>query len=361
MQQFQVKKDDLNTTRLVNDLPKPEIGNGEVLLKLDQFAFTANNITYAAAGDLLGYWQFFIPLGDDTDGWGVIPVWGFADVVESKVADVPVGERLYGYFPPATYVAMQPIKISEQRLFEGAAHRAKLPAGYNSYSRVNNEPGYSNEMDQQRMLLWPLHITSFCLWDKLKAADWFGAEQLVIVSASSKTSIGLGYALDADAEAPAGIGLTSGRNIKMVGSLDIYTETFDYDAIASLATDKSTVVVDMSGNADVLAALQQHLGEQLKRIINVGFTHWDSPKAADEVVAAKSEMFFAPSHIQQRMKDWGPQGFADKTSGFMRETAMKSRQWLQVEPKAGLSGLADVYPAVCEGSLSPKQGVVVKL
>ncbi len=28
-------------------------------LRVDAFGFTANNITYAAAGDLIGYWTFF--------------------------------------------------------------------------------------------------------------------------------------------------------------------------------------------------------------------------------------------------------------------------------------------------------------
>ena len=60
---------------------------GEVRLAVDAFALTANNVTYAAIGDLLQYWSFF----PAPDRWGRVPVWGYADVVESTLDDVPVG------------------------------------------------------------------------------------------------------------------------------------------------------------------------------------------------------------------------------------------------------------------------------
>ena len=43
-----------------------------LLIKIDRFAFTANNITYAVLGDQLKYWQLF----PAPEGFGNIPVWG---------------------------------------------------------------------------------------------------------------------------------------------------------------------------------------------------------------------------------------------------------------------------------------------
>ena len=87
---FEVRKDDLNKTRFVAT-PAPALGDGDILVEVDRFAFTANNVTYGVVGERIGYWKFF-PVAED--GWGIIPVWGFADVVQSKCADVPVGDRL---------------------------------------------------------------------------------------------------------------------------------------------------------------------------------------------------------------------------------------------------------------------------
>ena len=68
----------------------PELKPGQVLLHVDKFALTANNITYGAAGDSIGYWKFF----PAQDNWGRIPVWGYADVIASHNDALPIGERV---------------------------------------------------------------------------------------------------------------------------------------------------------------------------------------------------------------------------------------------------------------------------
>lgn len=364
MAEFQVRKSQFSEGRLVQSEEadrQPEAGTGEIVVRIEAFSFTANNITYAAAGDQLGYWQFFPPKGDDVEAWGVIPVWGFAQVVESKHPEVTEGERLFGYFPPASFLKMAPTRVSGQRLFDGAEHRAKLPAGYNSYSRVDFEPGYQRSSDGERMLLWPLHMTSFCLWDLLKENQWYGAEQVLILSASSKTSIGLGYALEADDSAPTAIGLTSAGNLEMVRSLGIYDQCQSYDALADLDASRPTVIVDMSGNGSLLGQLQSRLGDNMRYCINVGLTHWDEFKPAAGMPKERAEFFFAPGHIQKRMKDWGPEAFASKTSVFLRDTARKSRQWLKLRDINGLDELAQIYPAVCNGKIPANEGLIVTL
>ena len=68
---FEVRRDDLRTHRVIDGaVPEPgaALGEGEVLLHLDHAALTANNVTYGAFGDVMGYWQFF-PADDATDQW----------------------------------------------------------------------------------------------------------------------------------------------------------------------------------------------------------------------------------------------------------------------------------------------------
>jgi hypothetical protein len=364
MAEFQIRKDDFEKHRVVEASSAANgtnLADDRIRVKIERFAFTSNNVTYAVAGDRLGYWQFFPPTGEDVDGWGMMPVWGFAEVTESNAADIPVGDRLFGYFPPATRLDLMPARVTKYRFVDGASHRAKLPAGYNTYHRVNAEPGYDRSNDNERMLLWPLHITSFCLWDVLQDNGWYGAEQVIIVSASSKTGIGLAYALDDDATAPPAIAITSQRNLDFVNKLGLYDQSATYESLAAIDATIPSVIVDMSGNGEVLGRLHTHLGDNMRRCINVGLTHWDDAKADDGIIAERSEFFFAPSHIQKRMQDWGPDGFAEKTSSFMQETALKSRGWLKLNKIDGLQGLADIYEDVCEGRLDADQGLIIEL
>lgn len=360
--QFQVSQGVFVKNRLV-DTPTSDfkLKEGDVLVKIEKFAYTANNITYAVAGDMIGYWQFFPPLGENTDGWGVIPVWGFATVVESKTDDIPVGDRLFGYFPPAKYLKMKPVRSNEKRFIDGSEHRSKLPGGYNLYRRVNNEKNYTQEFDRERMLLFPLHLTSFCLWDALKDKDWYGAKQIVVLSASSKTSTGLGYALKEDEHAPTVIGVTSNKNIEIVKGLRIYDQCLTYEEVTTIDAKLPTVIVDMSGNATVLAALHRHLGDNMKFTSNVGLTHWANTKPQEGIISDRSEFFFAPSHIQKRLKEWGADGFDQKTSAFLIETAAKTKEWLKFKQLNGLNELAVIHPMVCVGALPPDEGLIIRV
>ncbi|MCP4299743.1 MAG: DUF2855 family protein, partial [Gammaproteobacteria bacterium] len=74
-----------------------------------------------------------------------------------------------------------------------------------------------------------------------------------------------------------------------------------------------------------------------------------------------SEFFFAPAHIQIRLQDWGPDGFAQRTSSFMQDTAAKSRAWFTLRNIDGLQGLTDIYEDVCDGRIAADQGLIVQL
>ena len=161
-------------------------------MAIDAFALTANNITYAAFGEAMSYWGFF-PTGDAATG--CIPVWGFANVVESRCAGAAVAERFYGYFPMANDVVLQPVRVNEAGFFDGAEHRRELHAVYNQYSRCSADPGYAPAREAEQALLRPQLITSFLIDDFLADSAYFGARTVALSSASSKTAYGTAFCL----------------------------------------------------------------------------------------------------------------------------------------------------------------------
>lgn len=356
MTMLEVRRDDLSRTRITERAaPTPE--DREILVKVDRFALTANNITYGVVGDKIGYWKFF----PAEDGWGVIPVWGFADVVQSKHPEVREGERLYGYFPMGSHLVMAPDKVKAERLQDGAAHRAGLPPVYNSYARTKAEAHYDPSMDNERMLLFPLYATSFCLYDFIVDNGWFGAQQIIIVSASSKTAIGLAMAIADDKSAPDLVGLTSAGNLGTVSKLRLYSSVHAYDDIGSIDASVPAVIVDMSGNGRILSALHGHLGDNMRYCSNVGVTHYDENEMGPNFIRERSAMFFAPGHIQKRAADWGPGVFEKRAFVFWRDAAIKSRSWLKFDKAIGMKGLEAAFNRVLKGESSPDRGVIVEI
>ena len=361
-QQFQVKKNNFTTNRIVA-VPDDELEllNGEILVRLDLFSFTSNNITYAVSGEIIRYWEFFPPVGPQIDGWGIIPVWGFADVIESRTDDIPVGDRIFGYFPPATHLKLNPGKITLRGFEDLTEHRSTLPKTYNLYRRVLSESTYDRKFDSDQSLFYPLYVTSFCLWDSLQDNNWHGADQTIILSASSKTSIGLAYGIHIDPNAPKSIGITSVRNIEAVKKLGLYNQVLTYDQLDQLDTTIPTVIVDMSGNNSVLVDLHKRLKDFMKFTLKVGLTHWKAYNPNQGIIRERSKFFFAPSHIQKRIEDWGGGEFDKKTTRFLLEAITETRKWLEYRNLDGLAELTQLYPKVCDGTIPANQGLIVKM
>ena len=353
IEQFQVQRADLEATRQVA-IDGDAVGGSDVSVRIDRFALTANNITYGVVGERIGYWKFF----PAEEPWGIIPVWGVGTVVQSENDGVAVGERLYGFFPTASHLRMSAASIHDQRFKDDSEHRRALPAVYNSYARIDRESWFDDSLVDERMLLFPLYATSFCIADFLDDNDFFGAEQVITLSASSKTAIGLQYALEDMGGGRRRVGLTSSRNLTAVETLSLYDDVLAYDQFDRIAS-KPSVIVDMSGNGAVLSDLHVHLGDAMRYTSNVGLTHFTANEMGPGFIKERSAMFFAPGHIAKRAEDWGPGEFEKRAATFWGGAALRSREWLDVRMSSGFDGLASAYAEVLDGRLPPSSGMVV--
>ena len=208
-------------------------------------------------------------------------------------------------------------------------------------------------------------MTSFCLCDALAMESYYGASQVLITSASSKTGLGLAQGLNEHQNPPRVVGLTASKNVSFVRELRCYDEVISYDYLDKLDVDAASVVVDMSGNAKILGSLNTLLGEHLLKCITVGMTHWNEVNASLDssdlpIANEKTEFFFAPAHIQKRIRDWGREEYEKKTDSFMKARVEQSNDWMNVREIEGLKGFAEVYRQMLEGDLDPSEGIIVK-
>ena len=362
IQAFEVRRGALGDTRLVTD-PLPEPGPGEALLKVNDFALTANNITYGVAGDAIGYWKFFPPQGGYDDGWGRIPVWGFGDVVASTVDGMNQGDRFYGYFPMASHLLVKAERVNDYGFSDGVAHRAELPPVYNNYTRTSTDPAYRADQEAMQMLFRPLFYTSFFLDDFLDDNDFFGAGTVVLSSASSKTAFGLAWLLHRNRrERCRVIGLTSPGNVGFVEGLGCYDQVVTYDDLESLPKDPA-VFVDMAGNADLRAKLHHHFGDALAYSCSVGATHWDHAQIGGNapLPGPQPTMFFAPTQIQKRSQEWGPTGIAERTAAAWEPFVELASGWIDVRRESGPEAVSRVYQEVLENRAKPSDGFILSL
>ena len=359
-----IRKDDLSSSRLRTAADAP-LTDGQVRVRVDQFALTSNNITYAAFGEAMSYWRFF-PSGED--GWGCIPVWGFAAVVQSQHPGVAVGERLYGYFPMSSGVVLSPDRLSPERFTDVSPHRAELPAVYNQYFRTTSDPLYSLDTEDLQALLRPLFITSWLIDDFFDDNDFFGARPgiALLSSASSKTAYGTAFQMHRRPGIEV-IGLTSAANKSFCESLGCYHRVLAYEELDQVAADASCVYVDFAGNGELRRAIHTRFA-QLKYSCSIGGTHVEQLAAGGsgkDLPGPRASLFFAPAQIKKRTAEWGAEEFGKRMvqawRGFIDRVSRPDAPWLLAQRHEGPAAVQAAYAQVLAGRGDPRTGHILSL
>lgn len=353
---FELDRADLHHSRFVNSEPAPP-QEGGARLRIESFGLTSNNITYAVFGEAMNYWGFF-PASDP--GWGKLNVWGYAHVEESRHPDLPEGTRVYGYFPCASHLLVVADRIDAKGFIDAAPHRKKLPSAYQAYRNVATDPVYSPDREDEHVLFFPLFYTSFLIDDFLADEQFFGADTIVISSASSKTALIAAYLL-AQRDGVKTVGLTSAGNRKFVTGLGVYDSVSLYDEIAQLPGER-VVYVDVSGDAAIRADIHTHFGDRLAHSSAVGMTHWTQMgHGAEQLDGPAPVFFFAPDRITKRGADWGTATLDQNVADAWRPFADWAASWLRVERISGQDNIQTTYLDLLDGKIDPAAGTIVNV
>ncbi len=352
-----VNRSNLHETS-VHEEAMPVLGDGEVRLKIDSFSVTANNITYAVIGDMFGYWNFF----PAAEGHGVVPMWGHAVVETSQNPDFAVGERVYGYLPMGTHLDILPGKVTVSGFTDMAAHRQPMSPIYNQYSRIAADPEHDATREAERMLFGPLFKTGFLIEAMFRRENWFGAEQLVMTSASSKTSLGLASVAKDLSPNIKRIGLTSKGNFVFVEGTGLYDEVIVYGDVEKLAKIP-TVSVDFAGNSTLLRSIHETLGEALKYSCLVGATHVDArglSGGSGAMPGPKPILFFAPDHAVATAKELGPKGFGEAVAVSWKSFLRAVEESVAIDERRGIDAAAQAFVATLNGTTDPATGIIIR-
>ena len=350
-----VDRQNIRTTRIV-DSPLKALAKGEVRVAIDQFALTSNNVSYAISGDTIGYWGFY----PAEDNWGKVPVWGCANVLESNCVEVPVGDRLWGFFPMASHAILLPGKVRDDQFVDVAAHRQQLPGLYNAYRRTAAEPEFLRAMEVERCLLFPLFATSWLIYDYLVDNDFFGARQVLIGSVSSKTGFGLAEMLHNDPDVTQRIvGLTSPFNVAFVEKLGCCDDIVVYGEETNIDATVTSAYVDMSGDARLTSALHKLLGDNMVESAMVGATHWEQRGDTGKLPGARPTFFFAPAQVGKRNDEWGPGVAMTKAITASAKVAKKVQDEMTVEWTRDVQELAALWGELLDNKVSPNRGLMI--
>lgn len=348
MRELHISKRNIRDTRfaLVKQAP---VGEGQARLKLDIFALTSNNVTYAAMGEgMLGYWDFF----PASEGFGKVPVWGFATVIESNAPEIAVGARYYGYYPLAETLDVIPRKTATG-FIDTAAHRAPKAALYNVYTDVALDPAYDAAYEAEQTLFRPLYGTGWWAADFIKQG---AAKAVVLSSASSKTALATAHQLKKLGGAEI-VGLTSPGNEAYVRGSGLYDRVVLYSDAASLNVKAPATYVDFLGRAELNTTVHSTLGDALTRSIIIGVTDWAGERASAPLPGPKPEFFFVPTYAAERLK--ADPSLMPAMGRDLRAFYPASHAFVDVKRITGAEAISATWTKLVAGEVPPRDGLVL--
>ncbi len=360
-----VRRHDIAKARLAQSAPLP-LGEGCVRLKVENFAITANNVTYAAVGDAYGYWAFFpAPEDESADEGaeeGIVPVWGHAVVEATAHPGLAIGDRLYGYLPMASHVDLLIGAVTANSVSDVSPHRLPMNQVYNQYTRIAADAHRDPAAEAASALFMPLFRTSFLIAAMFARAAWHGAKQLVVTSASSKTALALAHIVRAQSPEIARIGLTSQGNLEFVRGTGLYDTVLAYEDADQLALVPS-VSVDLAGDGRLVAALRRHFGDALAYNCLVGVTHVGAlgQPAEAGLPGPDPVMFFAPDHATALIGEIGAAAFIARVDERWDTFVADAASLIPFAYRDGLEAAAEAFVATVQGSAKPDAGIIVRV
>lgn len=333
-----------------------DIAELQILVQLAEFALTANNVSYAATGDFLGYWSFF-PTGEETSGR--IPVWGFAEVVRSRHPDISTGELVFGIWPPSSYAVLTVDEVTDTEFVDAAPHRAVLHQWYRRYFRCAGDPVYDEGNAALQPIFWPLFMTGWLLAESLAEAGHHGAERVIVASASSKTAYAFAHSSQRRSPEIEVIGLTSAGNVAFVESLGCYDRVITYDDLGDLEGDRATIFVDMAGNGEVRHAVHAGRGNHLVHSVLVGGTHQGAGATTEPLPGPAPVFFFVPDDSERRSVEWGRDRFLERFATAWRTFASDAAEHIAIDRRGGMDAVEAAYGEILSGQVPPDSAIVI--
>ncbi|MBV7256173.1 DUF2855 family protein [Pacificimonas sp. WHA3] len=355
-QRVMIDRADIKSATVGDGGDAPALARGQALFKIDRVALTANNVTYAAAGDMMGYWRFF-PM---PDGYGGLPVWGYGECIASKASGVTKGERVYGYWPLGEKLIVDVDDVDARGFSDSSEHRQGLSPVYNRYDRAAEQP--SSDRENTTALYRPLFTTGWLIAQQMLGASDYGARQVMFSSASSKTAIGAAWSYGTRKEAPPErIGLTSPQNVEFCEGLGIYDRVLAYDQLDRIADDKASAYIDFAGNRALRHAVHERFGPRLGYSMAVGMTHWTDVQSGEEAPPPEAKMFFAPTVMESEQRRLGASGLRSAMASAWAEFVGFAGPHTDVETIGGIANARDAYERVARGDITGATSLIVTL
>ena len=264
----------------------------------------------------------------------------------------------------ARHLILEPHNVEAGWFSDRFEHRADLHPWYNRYYRTDDDPASVAEFRHLQPVFWALYMTGWMLAAEFEASGDFGADHVLVASASSKTAYSFAASMKARSGAsvaqPELVGLTSTTNAAFVEELGCYDRVLTYDDLALGELGGTAALVDMSGNAEVVSAVHHAFTDRLAESIRVGATHLGSRGDTEGLPGPERRFFFIPDVAEVRSAQVGHAAYHASFAEAWAAFAAWADGFTTIDEATGPEAIQGAYLAALSGSHDPASGKILR-
>jgi len=336
----------------------PDLGQGEVLLRVDKFAFSHMALGYLMKGFTRTFGAYHNFYKCQEENLYRSACWGFMTVMESTHPKVAVGTRLYGLVPPARY-QVQPVggtippgKKGEPAMVELAME--EIPFNLRRFQEMEVSEGLEPHLEDWIVATKEIYTMAYYMDEQLLVDT--GMISCVLIScASAKTALALAFCLRMR-DMRYVFGLTSKEHLEFARSTDLYHEVFTYDDVDSLPNTHTVVYMDFKCDGELRQQITLRMGTNLMYNMVIGPAVFQK-KMKDQVFEKRArEVLFDESSWRERRRmvaEVTKTGRNEKLKHSYQAFIDRMKKIIAVKHVKSVDGFAAMYDSLYSNAASP--------
>jgi len=149
----------------------PPLAPNNIRLQVRMCSLTANNLTYARLAAAANWWDAFpvpnfLPSPyNDENIYGIVPVWGYAEILSTRIEGLKPGSILYGFWPSSTLPIDLELEPTEPagHYIDKTPHRQTMWSYYHRYILMNQPLDLTSPTLASELIFKPLFECSHSL------------------------------------------------------------------------------------------------------------------------------------------------------------------------------------------------------
>jgi len=394
--------------------------SGGIKFEILKGSLTANNKFYVDFGDKQPF-NFFkcYPIdskrsslvspsavdSSNVDDYAHPCVWGIAQVSESHLENVEVGTKFRAMLPIGESVSFQSAWVDKEDDNKLIIDRPTTNPAYNVFVKLSqNEVTDDERYEDLALACFPGILTGFGLNYNLRNQNFYGADVVVVTSASSKVALALALYLrhnNDNEESAKGvkriIGYTSESNKEFCRRTGLYDEILGYDdALNTIdtsdedgATKKAVkyVIIDIAGRGNVYNRIIQEPNVEIVKLLAVGnasatpdnestFASFSFGATIKMVFAMMNilpwfsswlnptqELYFIFNDISDLQSKWGLQKLQTTMKEyeriFCKAATIPGKEWFSVRKCDNENSIQAAFHDIVQGTVPPSEAIIL--